>query len=282
MEIFVKFLTITKMVDNKEEELTTELAYFGLDKTDTKMYLGLLKIGSLTVGKISTKLDIDRGKAYRALNKLRCMGLVTTTFSNPTICDAVPPNEALPNVINKKEDEITTMRKLSNKIVQDLKELSKPREVSEVSNISIIQGRSNIYSLIGKMVQESNKTIYIMTTAEDVLRMYHTSVPDKIKLCKKNGGEVRVLTHTESGNVLPLIDRLGATETRIGALPSKSRVIVEEGAKLIMSGSIRESMDLNDDNDSILYTNSTEMVNNMFTLCSHLWKKAKPLQIVMV
>jgi len=269
------------MLDNKEEELTTELAYFGLDKTDTKMYLGLLKIGSLTVGKISTKLDIDRGKAYRALNKLRGMGLVTTTFSNPTICDAVSPNEALPNVISKKEDEITTMRKLSNKIVEDLKELSRPREVSEVSNISIIQGRSNIYSLIGKMVQESNKTIYIMTTAEDVLRMYHTSVPDKIKLCKKNGGQVRVLTYTESGNVLPLIDRLCASETRIGVLPSKSRVIVEEGTKLIMSGSIRESMDLNDDNDSILYTNSTEMVNNMFTLCSHLWKKAKPLQMVM-
>jgi len=43
-----------------EEELLTELSYFGLDKTDSTMYLGLLRIGSLTVGKMSTKLDIDR------------------------------------------------------------------------------------------------------------------------------------------------------------------------------------------------------------------------------
>ena len=70
---------------NIEEELLTELSYFGLDKTDATMYLGLLRIGSLTVGKMSTKLDIDRGKAYRSLNKLRDMGLITTTFSNPTI-----------------------------------------------------------------------------------------------------------------------------------------------------------------------------------------------------
>ncbi len=263
-----------------EENLTTELSYFGLDNTDSKMYLGLLRIGSLTVGKISTKLEIDRGKAYRSLNKLRDMGLITTTFSNPTICEAVAPVDALTAVIEKREDEITTMQKLSQKIIKDLKDLRRPESVSEASSISIIQGRSNIYSRIGKMVQESTKIIYIMTTADDILRMYHTAIPEKIKLCKKNKGEVRVLTYTESENLLPLIDRLDATETRVGKLPSKSRVIVDEGGQLIMSGSIKETMDLNEDNDSILYTNSAEMINNMFSLCNHLWKKAKPIKVL--
>src|SRR3990172_1798729 len=199
---------------NIEEELLTELSYFGLDKTDATMYLGLLRIGSLTVGKMSTKLEIDRGKAYRSLNKLRDMGLITTTFSNPTICEAVSPEDALTSVIQRKEDEITTMQKLSRKIVADLKNLNRPQQVSEISSISIIQGRSNIYS-------------------------------------------------------------------RIGKLKSKRRVIVEEGGQLIMSGSIKETMDLNDDNDSILVTNSQEMINNMFSLCSHLWKKAKPVDKIL-
>ena len=263
-----------------EENLTTELSYFGLDSTDSKMYLGLLRIGSLTVGKISTKLEIDRGKAYRSLNKLRDMGLITTTFSNPTICEAVAPADALTSVIQKREDEITTMQKLSRKIIKDLKDLKRPEDVSEISSISIIQGRSNIYSRIGKLIQESSKTIYIMTTAEDILRMYHTAIPEKIKLCKKNGGDVRVLTYTDSDNLLPLIDRLDASDTRIGKLPSKSRVIVEDAGQLIMSGSIKETMDLNEDTDSILYTNSAEMINNMYSLCQHLWKKAKPLKTV--
>ncbi len=263
-----------------EEELATELSYFGLDKTDAKMYVGLLRIGSLTVGKLSTKLEIDRGKAYRSLNKLRDMGLITTTFSNPTICKAVAPAEALTSVIQKREDEITTMQKLSKKIITDLKDLRRPESEVEISSISIIQGRSNIYSRVGKMIQESKKTIYIVTTPEDILRMYHTAIPEKIKICTKNGGSVKVLTYTESDNILPLIDRLGATETRIGKLPSKSRVIVEEGGQLIMSGHIKETMDLNEDTDSILYTNSTEMINNMYSLSKHLWKRAKPLQVV--
>ena len=266
---------------NVEEELITELSYFGLDKTDATMYLGLLRLGSLTVGKMSSKLDIDRGKAYRSLNKLRDMGLITTTFSNPTICESVSPAEALTTVIQKKEDEITTMQKLSRKIIQDLKDMNRPQQVSEVSSISIIQGRSNIYSRIGKLIQESSKTIYIVTTADDILRMYHTAIPEKIALCKKKGGTIRVLTDTASENLLPLIGRLKASETRVGKLPSKSRVIVEEGGQLIMSGSIKETMDLNDDNDSILYTNSQEMINNMYSLCNHLWKKSKPIETVM-
>ena len=265
---------------SSEQDLATELSYFGLDETDSKMYMGLLRIGSLTVGKISTKLEIDRGKAYRSLNKLRDMGLITTTFSNPTICEAVAPADALTSVIQKKEDEITTMQKLARKIIKDLKDMKRPEEGTEVSSISIIQGRSNIYSRIGKMIQESNKTIYIMTTAEDILRMYHTAIPEKIKISGRNGGQVKVLTNTNSENILPLIDRLGASETRIGKLPSKSRVIVEENGQLIMSGSIKETMDLNEDTDSILYTNSSEMTNNMYSLCQHLWKKSKSLKVL--
>jgi sugar-specific transcriptional regulator TrmB len=264
-----------------EDELITELSYFGLDKTDATMYLGLLRIGSLTVGKMSTKLEIDRGKAYRSLNKLRDMGLITTTFSNPTICESVAPADALTSVIQRKEDEIVTMQKLSQKIIKDLKELNRPQNVSEASSISIIQGRSNIYSRTGKLIQDSSKIIYIITTAEDILRMYHTAIPEKIAMCKKNGGTVRVLTDTTNENLLPLISRLKATETRVGKLPSKSRVVVEEGGQLIMSGSIKETMDLNDDNDSILYTNSKEMINNMFSLCQHLWKKAKPVEVLL-
>ena len=265
---------------NNLKDLISSLSHFGLEKSDAQVYLGLLQMGSVTVGTMSSKLEIDRGKAYRSLNKLRNLGLVTTTFSNPTICQAVEPEEALTIIIQRKEDETITMQKLARKIVKDLKQIAHEPNVSEVSSFAIIQGRSNIYARIGKFIQESEKSIYLVTTVEDILRMYHTSIPEKIKLCQQNGSKVFLLTETKSENLLPLIQRLGADETRIGKLPSKSRMIVEEESQLIMSGSIKESMNLNDENDSILYTNSSEMINNMFSLCNHLWKKSKPIELV--
>lgn len=266
---------------NVNDELVSSLSNFGLEEPDAVMYLGLLQMGSVTVGSMSSKLEIDRGKAYRALNRLRNLGLVSTTFSNPTICQAVNPEDALSIMIQKREDEITTMQKLAKKIANDLKHVSKENSTNEVSSFSIIQGRSNIYARIGKLIQVSTNSLFIVTTVEDVLRMYHTSIPEKIALCKNKGIEVKLLTDTKSDNLLPLIDRLNATETRVGKLPSKSRIIVEKDTQLIMSGSIKESMDLNDESDSILYTNSSEMVSNMHSLCNHLWKKSKPLELLM-
>lgn len=265
---------------SSQEKMFSTLSQFGLDKTDSKLYLGLLQMGSVTVGSISSKLEMDRGKVYRSLNRLRNLGLVSTTFSNPTICRAEDPQEALQNIIEGKEDEIITMQKLSKKIIKDLKQSPNETVDSSVSSFSIIQGRSNIYARIGKLIQQATNPIHMVTTIEDVLRMYHTSIPEKIEIAKKNGVEVKLLTYTKSENLLPLIDRLNASESRIGKLPSQSRMVVEKEKQLIMSGSIKESMDLNDENDSILFTTSAEMICNMHSLCNHLWQKSKPLKLL--
>lgn len=264
----------------EQNEIIQTLEKFGLDGTDSKLYLGSLQTGSVTVGSMSTKLGIDRGKTYRSLNRLRNLGLVTTTFSNPTICRALEPEDALSTIIQRREDEIITMQKLSKKIIKDLKQVSNQINDTEVSSFSIIQGRSNIYARIGKMIQQANTDVFIVTTVEDVLRMYHTSIPEKIELIKQKGIKVNLLTYTDSKNLLPLVERVSASESRIGKLPSKSRIIVEKNAQLIMSGSIKETMDLNDETDSILYTNSSEMIDNMFSLCTHLWKKSKALDVL--
>ncbi|MGI0047649.1 MAG: TrmB family transcriptional regulator [Nitrosotalea sp.] len=265
--------------DLNAEELISALQYFGLEDDDAKIYLGLLRTGEVTVGSLSAKLDVDRGKTYRALNKLRNFGLITTTLSNPTICKAIGPQEALKNIIQKKQDEIVTMEKLSRELVISLDELKRPTPATEISSFSIIQGRSNIYSRIGKMITESEDIVYIITTVEDIMRMYHTAIPEKIKERIKKGGEVRIVTEIENKQSIQLVNRLGASEIRLGKLPSRGRIVGEKDKQIIMSGSMKGSMDLNDDTDSIVHTNSIEIVNNIFSLCSHLWKKSKPLEL---
>src|SRR5579883_1420738 len=262
-----------------EEELVSALRYFGLEGDAAKIYLGLLRTGEVTVGSLSAKLDVDRGKAYRALTKLRNLGFITTTLSNPTICKPVDPEEAFQGTIQKRQDEITTMVKLAKQVVVNLEELKRPTPDNSTSSFSIIQGRSNIYARIGKLVNESNNVVYIVSTVEDIMRMYHTAIPEKIKYCTKKGGEIRIITEVENKQAVQLVNRLGASEVRLGKLPSKGRIVGEKDRQIIMSGSMKGSMDLNDDTDSIVHTNSVEIVNNIFSLCSHLWKKSKPLAV---
>lgn len=261
-----------------KDELITMLRHFELEEIDSKMYIGLLQTGPLSVGNLAAKLEIERGKAYRSLEKLRSMGLITTTLTNPIICKPVEPQDALANIIQRKENEFVTMQKIASKLTEDLKEITRKQPPVETATVSVIQGRHNIYSRIGKLIQESDSTIYIVTTEKDLLRMYHTSIPEKMKICKANGGEIRIVTDSEDSASLAIISKLGASEIRIGKLPSKSRMIVENGKHLIMSGGINETMDMNDDSDSVLDSNSTEMVDNMYSLCEHLWKRSKPVE----
>ena len=263
-----------------KDEIYTSLFHFGLEEIDAKIYVGLLQMGSVTVGTMAQKLDVDRGKAYRSLNKLRNMGVISTTFSNPTIVNAVQPSEALTSVIQKKEDEIIMLQKLARTLVENLNNYERETTPTDLSSFSIVQGRSNIYTRIGKLIQESTNKIFLVTTSEDLMRMYHTSIPDKIHARVNDGADIKIITNECNTKTLEIINQLGATEVRIGKLPSKSRMIVESKRQLIMSGAMKESMDLIDEVDSIMYTNSEEMVENMFSLCTHMWKKSKPMEMV--
>ncbi|MGQ0605742.1 MAG: TrmB family transcriptional regulator [Candidatus Nitrosotenuis sp.] len=262
-----------------QQDVMSSLSNFDLDETDSQIYLSLLKTGEITVGNLAAKLDLDRGKAYRSLNKLRNLGMITTTFTNPIICLAVMPSEALPSLLQKKEHELIAMKRLADQIITEQNNLIHKVPVTETTSFSIIQGRSNIYTRISKLIQEAANTVYMITTIEDITMMYHTTIPEKIKDCIARGIEVRLLTETEDASFVSLVNRLGVKEARIGKLPSKGRMIVESKKQLIMSGSTKNSKDLNDETDSVLHTNSSDMVENIFSLCSHLWKISKPLTL---
>jgi len=263
------------------DEIFSHLRFFGLDETDSKIYTGLLQLGPISVGTLAVKLEIDRGKAYRALGKLKNFGIVSTTFSNPTICTAVKPRNALTTIIQRKEDEIITMKNLAKKVDAILDKINRVSELPSGIYLSIIQGRTNIFSRIGRMIQQTKKTLYILSTIEDLSMMYHTSIPEKIEIAKKNNFEIRIITSINNDNDINVINRLCASEIRVGKLPSKSRIIVEENKELIMSGRLSDMMNLKDENDSVLCTNSKEMVNNMFNLCSLLWKKSKRIELIL-
>ena len=263
----------------EQKDVMSSLSHFDLDETDSQIYLNLLKTGEITVGNLAAKLELDRGKAYRSLNKLRNLGMITTTFTNPITCFAVLPSEALPSLLQKKEHELIAMKRLADQIVAEEKNLIHKVPVADTTSFSIIQGRSNVYTRISKLLQEASDTVYLITTIEDITMMYHTTIPEKIKDCIDRGIEVRLVTETDDTEFISLVHRIGVKEAKIGKLPSKGRMIVEKSNQLIMSGSTKNSKDLNDETDSVLHTNSSDMVENIFSLCAHLWKISKPLTV---
>jgi len=279
--------------NDEMSELILQLSsILDLETVEARIYLNLLRLGPVTASSLAKELDVDRTKTYRTIDKLLNQSFLSTTISNPKLCIATKPEEVLKIVLRKKRDEIEHVNKLGTEVIKKINLIVPIKDGVYIPTFRTVQGRANIYAHVEKLLEESENTIYIVTTTEDILRMYHTSIPDKIKDCIKNKGTVKILTDADDKKYFPLIERLKPSETRIGKLPSKGRIIVEEGKQMIMSDAMNaysrmrkespnqmyDSFNSSSEADFALWTNSAEMVNNIFSLCKFLWRTAKPLK----
>ena len=264
---------------NKIDELELEISkILDLDELDAHIYLNLLRMGPVTASSLAKEINIDRTKVYRTIDKLLNLKVVSTTFSKPKLCVANKPEDVIKNVLQKKETQVNNIRDAKEYLVDRIKKTIPTNYTSNLPTFHITQGTSNIYSDIEKLIENAKDDVYIITTLKDLSKMYHSSIPEKIKICEKNGGKIKLLTELNNYNFLSFISRFGATETRIGKLSSKGRIIVEKGKQMIMSDIIwNDSEQKNVVYDYAICTNSIEMVNNIFILCNLLWKNSKPI-----
>ena len=259
------------------EKLALELKEtLDLDELESKIYLSLLRTGPITASALAKDLNIDRARMYRTVDKLVDRNIISTTLSSPKLCIAVEPEKALKIALEKKEEEIKKIKKSGEAIVDKINNEITTNQGTNIPTLRIVQGRSNIYTDIAQMIENCTDTIYIATTLEDISKMYHSIIPEKIKICEKNGGKVLLLVEVDDMEMISFVKRFNATETKVCKLPSKGRIAVQKDMQMIMSDSSQASS--NSDTDFSLSTNAKDMINNIENLCRLLWKTSKPLE----
>jgi sugar-specific transcriptional regulator TrmB len=261
------------------EKIAVELrGTLDLDDLESKIYLSLLRTGPITASALAKDLNIDRARMYRTVDKLVDRNIITTTLSSPKLCIAVEPQKALKIALEKKEEEIKKIRKSGEAIVDKINNEITTNQGTNIPTLRIVQGRANIYSDIAQLIENCTETVYIATTLEDISKMYHSIIPEKIKVCEKNGGKVMLLVDIDDVEMISFVKRFNATETRVCKLPSKGRITVQKDKQMIMSDSSQTSS--HSETDFSLSTNAKDMINNLDNLCKLLWKSAKPLESV--
>ena len=273
-----KTMAFQDYVDSLKGELEEIL---DLDELEVKIYLNLLRTGPITASALAKELDVDRARTYRTVDKLVSRNILSTTLSIPKLCIPVEPKEALKLALRKKEDEVKKIKKSGQGIIKKISSEITIIDGVTVPTFRVVQGRANIYSDIAQIIENSSGIIYIVTTLEDISKMYHSTIPEKITACEKKGGSVRLLVEIDDHQLVEFVKRFSATETRICKLPSKGRMIVQKDKQMIMSDSKAVSqLSSNSELDFSLCTNSVEMTNNLNRLCELLWKSGEPLETI--
>jgi len=265
----------------KAEKLAIELQEtLDFDDLESKIYLNLLRTGPITASGLAKDLNIDRATMYRTIDKLVDRNIISTSLSNPKLCTAIEPENALKLGLEKKEEEIKKIKKSGKTIIEKITSIRYcPNQGTNIPTLRIVQGRANIYSDIGQMIENCFETVFIATTLEDISKMYHSMIPEKIKICKKKGGKVMLLVEIEDIEMISFAKRFNATEIRVCRLPSEGRIVVQKDKQMIMSDSTQT--DSKSEADFSISTDAKDMINNIDSLCRLLWKAAKPLEIAL-
>jgi len=269
-------LSIIKHVNDISMEFSSLL---GLDFQAGQIYMNLLRTGPTTTGSLAKDMKIDRNKIYRKVDELVSAGFVSMTISSPKLCIPTDPENAIDLVLQKKKKEMDKIKKFKKEIIQKIDGVVTAPFGTSIPTFRVIQGLNNVYSGISISLEHSTGVIYIVTSIKDIIRMYHSDIPEKIKSCTKNGGKVFVITDFADKKMLPYIKRLNATQVKIGKLPSNGRILAFENKQMFMSDSTNANDFMDESSDISLCTDATEMTNNISKLCQFLWNVSEPVNL---
>ena len=121
------------------------LKKLGLDEKEIKVYLALLRLGSVTASKISKETDIDRATCYRYLDSLINKGLVSYVIENNVkFFSGAHPDKILKDLKEKQSDY--------KKILPDLVGLMK--EPKEEMNVEVFKGKEGLKTVLREILRE--------------------------------------------------------------------------------------------------------------------------------
>ena len=151
------------LLDSEKEGIEL-LQDFGLDSDESRVYLGLLRMGASKASEISHFTKTERVRGYKILENLKNQGYVTSTLSSPILFSANDPKDTLEKIIKKRKQETVKLENNTEKLLKILNEIQINQTESELPKLTVVSGRNNIYDQIIKLINNSKDELYIIST----------------------------------------------------------------------------------------------------------------------
>jgi sugar-specific transcriptional regulator TrmB len=145
-------------VNNYEEYMST-LTELGLSIIQAKIYLSLAKSSNLKAHEISSISGVARPDVYRVLSQLEEAGLVERIISKPEEFAALPFEQCVSNLIQRRMLKTLELQKKVYILTQDFKQNNTDEKLNEKFQLILLPSKDVVYAKCLKMLEEVQMTM---------------------------------------------------------------------------------------------------------------------------
>jgi sugar-specific transcriptional regulator TrmB/CBS domain-containing protein len=264
----------------KEKDVIKTLRDYGLTENEAQVYIFLAKRGIIKAGEMSNSLKMHKAQVYHILKNLQSKGLVESTLEFPMRFTTIPFEKVLDLLIKAKKEEAIFLEDKKEDLLAYWKSIGIEKSVAFPEKFVVIQGRSNIYSRILQLVEETNNEFLAITTNLGVIRADQAGIIDAIE---KRDIQSRLLTYISKENLettKKFVDKISKPKlsiegrhTNFASNVCPRFVIKDEKEAIFFIAPIEDSSIISRE-DTGLWTDSKAFVSALKMFFDNLWRDA--------
>jgi sugar-specific transcriptional regulator TrmB len=181
-----------------QEDLAKDLEVFGFTLNQAKVYLTIIRAGSISVGKIAESSKLYRQDIYKMIPKLEKMGIITKTLGTPIVVKAIPVKKALKQLVSKERisalERIKRMEarleEISNTVSEMYETETDPEETE--THFSLLTQDNEIKNRADVLYEEAKIECNIVASIE-LLTIRGPNFHERFRKATKNGAIIRLI-----------------------------------------------------------------------------------------
>lgn len=170
-------------MQNKDVE--EALKSIGMSEGEIKVYLALLKLGSIQVSKIKEETGLHRTTIYDFIEKLQNKGLISYVIQNNIKFFKAAEPDKLFDIIKEKQEKVRS-------IMKHLKTLSQHQE--EEIEVEIYKGKEGFKTVLNDMLRAKTEKVGFGIDESHFKKKYPILMKQYFKKEEKLGIKERILT----------------------------------------------------------------------------------------
>ncbi len=150
-----------------EQKETDALVAFGLNSTQAKVYLALLRLGQTKAKAIWKSSKVNRQDLYRILNELERKSLIEKIVAAPAEFRALPIQDGLASLLREKAQELDSLNERAKQFIASFATKQSGHEIPNEFEINLVSNKNTYIRRLEQAVVSTQKSIDIIDSFDN-------------------------------------------------------------------------------------------------------------------